>query len=381
MISILLQLAALQSFLLFLFFLFQSPYRVSNTILAIFAILVSLLCLFKSIESIGLYLEYPHLIRIDWGVLLLLWPLIYLFIKYFVNNENRFDRKDFIHCIPYLLNLAVLLPFFIEDQETKIASIDHYTPFLTKGFYGYSIYFNVLSIAIGVQSLVYSKLIIDLVREQRRKIEQILSNTSRFGARWFFLIAYGTAGLSLIYLLSLVLSINSRYLDDYHQWFFLGLFVMILTLSYRSFYQPMDWVIDPPLPQPADTRPAYVLPEAELQKMAVTITTLFSRDKKYLDPDLTAIRIASEAGISRHHLSEVLARHFGMSFYDFVNGYRVREFQERVSSGKYTHLTLFGLALECGFSSKSSFNSIFKKATGVTPSQFAASEKKGERSA
>ncbi len=379
MISILLQLAALQSFLLFFFFLFQSPYRVSNAILAVFAILVGLLCLFKSVESIGFYLEFPHLIRVDWGILLLLWPLIYLFIKYFISSENTFEKKDLVHGIPYLLNLAMLLPFFIEGASSKLASIDYYTPFLTKGFYGYATYFNVLSIAIGIQSVIYSKLIVDLVANYRLKIEQILSNTSRMGARWFFVIAYGMVGLSVIYLGSLVMSINSRFLDDYHQWFFLGLFLMILILSYRSYYQPLSWQIDGELVQPTAPDKPYAestLPQSTVQDLAAALTTLFQNEKKYLDPELTAAEVAAAINTSRHHLSEVLSRHFQMSFYTFVNNYRVREFQDRLASGQYKHLTLLGVAMDCGFSSKSSFNSIFKKATGLTPSKFAEQVKK-----
>jgi AraC-like DNA-binding protein len=63
-----------------------------------------------------------------------------------------------------------------------------------------------------------------------------------------------------------------------------------------------------------------------------------------------------------------------------VNSYRIEAFKELVAQPENKKLTLLGLAFECGFNSKSTFNDVFKKSTGKTPSQYAKQLKnKSER--
>jgi AraC-like DNA-binding protein len=66
----------------------------------------------------------------------------------------------------------------------------------------------------------------------------------------------------------------------------------------------------------------------------------------------------------------VLNAQLTLSFYDFVNGYRVREVQQRLVGPDGARYTYLALALEAGFASKSTFNAAFKKLTGVTPSDY-----------
>ena len=60
----------------------------------------------------------------------------------------------------------------------------------------------------------------------------------------------------------------------------------------------------------------------------------------------------------------------GQTFYDFVNGYRVREVQRRIKAGEARALKMLALAMDAGFASKSTFNQAFKKHTSQTPSDF-----------
>ena len=92
--------------------------------------------------------------------------------------------------------------------------------------------------------------------------------------------------------------------------------------------------------------------------------------KPYLNPDLTLHQLAAELGISSHLLSQVINDHLKLNFFDFVNQYRVKTFKERIVSPHYSAFSVLGIAFDCGFNSKSAFNRIFKKNTGLTPSQF-----------
>jgi len=58
------------------------------------------------------------------------------------------------------------------------------------------------------------------------------------------------------------------------------------------------------------------------------------------------------------------------NFFDFINYFRIEAVKQKITSKRYEHFTLPGIAFECGFNSKAAFNRAFKKITGVTPTEF-----------
>ena len=93
-------------------------------------------------------------------------------------------------------------------------------------------------------------------------------------------------------------------------------------------------------------------------------------EKPFLDPELTIKDVADHLHISRHHITQVINEKLGKNFFTWINEYRVEEVKERLLNPDYSHLTIVAIAYDCGFNSKSAFNSIFKKETGRTPSEF-----------
>jgi AraC-like DNA-binding protein len=58
------------------------------------------------------------------------------------------------------------------------------------------------------------------------------------------------------------------------------------------------------------------------------------------------------------------------NFFDFINRYRIEEAQRLLTDPPDKKITVLEVLYECGFNSKSSFNTLFKKHTGLTPSEF-----------
>jgi AraC-like DNA-binding protein len=110
------------------------------------------------------------------------------------------------------------------------------------------------------------------------------------------------------------------------------------------------------------------------------LTQLMVADRVFLTPDLTLPALAQQAGISVHDLSYVLNEGFGENFFQFVNRYRVEEAKRLLTSAQHRHLSILGIAFEAGFSSKTTFNTTFKKLTGQSPSDFARSAENGSTS-
>ena len=97
---------------------------------------------------------------------------------------------------------------------------------------------------------------------------------------------------------------------------------------------------------------------------------LMQIEKPYIEPKLSLAQLAERLRISSNHLSQIINQYEEKNFYDFVNGYRVKEFITLAEKDTNKNFNLLGLAYEAGFNSKSSFNQVFKKFTSKTPSQF-----------
>ena len=93
-------------------------------------------------------------------------------------------------------------------------------------------------------------------------------------------------------------------------------------------------------------------------------------ERPFTDGDLTIQKLADKLSIPTPHLSQTINERQGKSFPDFINTYRVEEAKKKLLDPAFKHLSVLGIAEEVGFSSKSSFNSVFKKHTGTTPSEF-----------
>lgn len=111
-------------------------------------------------------------------------------------------------------------------------------------------------------------------------------------------------------------------------------------------------------------------PISEASDLLLKVQKFMLEEKPFLDSQLTIDMLASQLHMSRHELSQIINEQVGLNFFNFVNQYRVEEIKKRIANKQYTHLTLLGIALETGFNSKSSFNHIFKKNEGVTPSEY-----------
>ncbi len=93
-------------------------------------------------------------------------------------------------------------------------------------------------------------------------------------------------------------------------------------------------------------------------------------EKLFLQKDITIRNISQQLEISSKELSKLIKTHTDKNFYHYINQFRVEEFKCLLQTEKAGHLSLLGLSEEAGFSSKSTFYSIFKSYEGITPKQY-----------
>jgi AraC-like DNA-binding protein len=114
------------------------------------------------------------------------------------------------------------------------------------------------------------------------------------------------------------------------------------------------------------------LARSAADEIAMRAQAIMDTEQLFLDPDLRLDALASRLAVSRYHVSQSLNQVLGKSFNEFVNAYRVRALKTRMSDPATAQSPMLQLAFEAGFGTKATFNSAFKKATGLTPSEYRA---------
>lgn len=105
-------------------------------------------------------------------------------------------------------------------------------------------------------------------------------------------------------------------------------------------------------------------------KLYFRLKDLLGKEKLYLDPNLTLKNVADRLATNTKYLSQVVNHHSGNNFQYFINTYRVEEVKQNILSREYENLTLYGIALQCGFKNKSTFYKVFKEITALTPREY-----------
>lgn len=381
MLNIILQLGGLQAFILGLMLYARKASIRANSFLVVLLVLLGGSCLLYSFHSYEFYTTFPHFIRLDWGIPLLFGPLLYFFILKITHPTFAFQHEDLKHLFPYILNLVVLLPFFIQSGEEKIQILDYFTASLTAGTDAYRVYYFLLRIAFIVSGLYYTNQSLQVINHFQNQLLTEFSAVEEKKMQWLKELIYAFFFLFTLLILINLLVLDDQYLSfNYEVFFYIGIAVLVYLMTFKSMNQvPLNFQFDYKSSPTKDTIDSENLNTAKASELGQKLLAFMEKEKPYLDNNLSATQLANLMGISRHQLSNLLNKEIGKNFYDFINEYRIEAFIEKLNQPKFAHLTILGMALEAGFSSKSSFNTVFKKMKGVTPTQFQKIHKKNSK--
>ncbi len=115
---------------------------------------------------------------------------------------------------------------------------------------------------------------------------------------------------------------------------------------------------------------APALSEENKQKISGYIEQLIKNEKLYRDPNIELSDFASRCDVPKYLLTLFLNQHYGKSFPDFINHYRIEEAKKLFEDSENQRYSVEVIAQKCGFNSRSAFYSAFKKQTGITPVHF-----------
>jgi AraC-like DNA-binding protein len=350
--------------------------RLLATLVAAFTIYLASSVYFAT----GIFYRYPHFFGVGYQMPWIFGPLVYLYAVAASDRSWRFNARALIHFIPVFVMVVVAAPYYMRSGAEKIAAYEQWRAG------GMPTRLAVLDPFKYVSGIGYSAATVLYLRRHRRRIEDSYSNTARVNLVWLLWLAAAAGSIWLLATTLRVAGVGAGLRDEHIS---LAIALLVYAIGYLGLRQPEVFRYEtaefripdravserssPRQTEAEESSPRYErsgLSENEAAQLRASLLAIMDKECPWKDSELTLAHLATRLDTTPHKLSEVLNREVGRTFYDFVNGYRVREVQRRIRAGEGRTLKMLALALDAGFASKSTFNQAFKKHTSQTPSDF-----------
>lgn len=347
--------------------------NLSDILLAIWMFIIGIHLTSYYIYSLGYWEKYPHLIGITVPVPLLHGPMLFLYTLYSLRNESTVRRMDYLHFAPALLFYLYMCRFyFFYSAEQKVL--------VDKGLVDdFAVFSTFALISLIISGLTYPILSYKLIGKYKKLLDDNFSYDGRISLEW---LKYCIRGIGMVYLTVAVISIMREGLGiqfsfnaDYIFYSLIIFFVFCIGFFGIRQEHLFSGNANKPNAQLVQEKPTGDYKKSGLKpeiahEIHRKLNELMLEQKLFTNPKLTLNELAECLDVSSNHLSQVINQYEKMNFHDFVNKYRIEEFIKNASTNK--EFSLLAHALDAGFNSKSSFNSVFKKHHGLTPSKYIA---------
>ena len=364
-----LAIGAIQSLFFSLILLTKKQYTLSDKILQYWLLVLFLHITANLLEMMGYYEMYPHLIGSSSSLVFLYGPFLYFYAKAYVSDSFEFRSIDLLHFAPFVLYNLALMPFYLQTASYKLHYYQEVLANETPLVAVIALFAKTISIPVY---LVWTLI---LLRNHRKNITQYFSDTEKIDLNWLNYLVWSMVAVSGFILFSAVVKVQTSFADTFQteQYIFSAATLWVFGLGYYGVRQTPVFTEVLQLEPEKKTTPTYKKKPLNPQDIASYKEALFQymeQEQPYLNNKLSLNQLAEEVQIPAPVLSQLLNESLDQNFFNFVNAYRVNEVQRRLQNPKYRNLTILGIALDCGFSSKAAFNRIFKMHTGLTPSEY-----------
>ncbi|MBI9097880.1 MAG: helix-turn-helix transcriptional regulator [Spirochaetaceae bacterium] len=307
-------------------------------------------------EELGMYLAV---------LLFLIGPVLFYYCHFTINGNSKFKKGDIIHFLPALFFTILMIAW-----NLVYGSVFH------------SFIHPLISTSIAIQTIPYLVKILLELRSYSRRLKKTQSSIEKQTFKWL-------AAIVLIYFSIWILVGLFELFNHFLNWvweFWGGIWTFstlcLYIIGYFSLAQPelspitmsLSAENSPGAKKKSESEKTKYGKSALTPTLAVEFKTRLIKymesKKPYLQQGLTLSDLAKGINITPHNLSQILNEQFSLTFFDYINGLRVDEAANMLSSPEGRQLLIVSIAFDAGFSSLSSFNAAFKKKKGVTPSQF-----------
>ena len=291
---------------------------------------------------------------------LLIGPLLWFYVIELTGGRIKFNASSIAHFIPFFVIVFCSLSFRSFLSDTPITRLLDSHPRLP---------FTIFWIVMVAQFSGYQFRIHRKWREYQLLIRQEVSNTEDINISWvrFF------TGVFLIVNFSFLVSLFAVIHLDIMKWIWKSVGVIlslsIFALGYKGILQKEIFFAES-VSKAEPIEPSVPVQQKPDHALIEKLQLYMKNEKPFLDPELSLSMLAKAMGLNRNQLSQLINTGIGANFYDFINKYRVEEVKRLMVDPQKQNYNLLGMALEAGFKSKSTFNLIFKRFTGLTPTEY-----------
>jgi AraC-like DNA-binding protein len=359
-----------QSFFAGLLISTKKPATVANRVMAAWLFLICTELIIALLNSTVIEMYAFPFVMFTYG------PLLYLYVRFMTEPDRKFNWLALIHFIPFVVFLTVSVIFRDVPLLKNLRNFFRPDRFISLRI--------VYSTTFLLSVTIYSILAFIIISKHQKKLKDLVSYTSgMITLNWLKIlsISYYVAFLILFILGGLDMIGDFIPFDPY---FVIFAFIAIFSFAY-SFYVIKQPVIygegirvkeeEEEEEEEEDNKENGKYAKSGLKEdQAIDyldrLIKVMETEKPYLNRDLSIQDLSDLTGIPRHHITQVLNEVHGRNFFTFINEYRVREVISRFNDPKNNNFTILAIAFDAGFNSKTTFNSIFKSQTGMTPSEY-----------
>ena len=210
-----------------------------------------------------------------------------------------------------------------------------------------------------------------LTRQLLSRQQSVGTGSQQQNTRWlrqFVSVFLVFQGIWLIHLVPYIIPALRGPLLDKFGWYpiYIPIAILIYWLGLKGYLHSRNSPVDGAVGKVNTT---FISAET-VGKAISSLTNAMQIDKLYLDPELTVEKIGRHTQLPAKTVSFVLNQHLQKSFSTFVNEYRIEAVKGQLTNPANEHLTLTGIAFECGFNSQATFQRAFRQMTGVSPSEY-----------
>ncbi len=371
-------------FLAMIVYFYPNANRRSNLFLSLYLIGLSAFLLLPVLQK---YIEpiIPKITCIIDPSIYLIGPFLFFYVRSFLKPVTM--REVLPHLLPFVLYsiyLYLFLTYWFVPVETP-----RFIETITRPD------FIILGLAKFVHLFYYAFLSFRALKCHQVNVLNNFSEISKVSLNWIRQLLYGHL---MLVSTAMILYFIALYMPDAAVLFnYIVLLLctpLIYIVSFKGLTQPavlyakgMTIEVNMPAESNQDTEQEsnaakYAkssLSDDSAETIEQKLTTAMSKDKAYLESQLSIQDLAERIHAPLHHVSQVLNERLNKNFYDFVNEHRVAEARTQLLDPKKSHYTVLAIGLDAGFNSKTTFNTVFKKYTGMTPTEFRKNFKQLQR--
>jgi AraC-like DNA-binding protein len=312
---------------------------------------------------------YSQLLGVQIPIPLLHGPFLFLYTLALTKGTLSW-KNSILHFAPFVLILIYLVPFISLSSEEKILV------FKNRGA-GYETFNLMNGILINISGVLYVVLSSIALRRHRISIAHEFSSIEKINFLWLQYLIYWIAVIWIF-----VFTGNDNLV--FGAAVFFVLFIGFFGIRQAGVFYSQQFVSpthDPLTIAPQENEIIEEMPEKrKYQKSGLSqsasdrlhreLSILMREEKIFQESELSLTDLAKRLNTQPNYLSQVINEREGKVFYDYINTIRIQEFKRVAALPESRKYTIFALAEQCGFNSKSSFNRHFKKVTGQSPSEF-----------